>query len=78
MVMIATEQRRTSDISAAERELRVQLAAAYRLADKYGMSELIYTHISLRVPGPTPTGRAARAPPRKYRSSVAARLLSSP
>ena len=27
---------------------------AYRLADKYGMSELIYTHISLRAPGPTP------------------------
>lgn len=44
-----------NEISAEERELRVQLAAAYRLADKYGMSELIYTHISLRVPGPTPT-----------------------
>ena len=54
MVMIATDQRRSSDISAEEREARVQLAAAYRLADKYGMSELIYTHISLRVPGPTP------------------------
>lgn len=36
---------------AQERELRVQLAAAYRVADKYGMSELINTHISLRVPG---------------------------
>ena len=33
-----------------EHELRVQLAAAYRLADKYGMSELINTHISLRLP----------------------------
>jgi ribulose-5-phosphate 4-epimerase/fuculose-1-phosphate aldolase len=31
------------------------MAAADRLADKYSMSELIYTHISLRVPGPTPT-----------------------
>jgi len=38
-----------------ERELRVQLAAAYRLAEKFGMSELTATHISLRVPGPTPT-----------------------
>jgi ribulose-5-phosphate 4-epimerase/fuculose-1-phosphate aldolase len=33
-----------------EHELRVNLAAAYRLADKYGMSELINTHISLRMP----------------------------
>ena len=36
----------------AERALRVQLAAAYRIADHLGWSELIYTHISLRVPGP--------------------------
>ena len=55
MVAIATDQRRTGEISEEERELRIQLAAAYRLADKYEMSELIYTHISLRVPGPTPT-----------------------
>ena len=55
MVAITTDQRRTGQISVEERELRIQLAAAYRLADKYGMSELIYTHISLRVPGPTPT-----------------------
>jgi ribulose-5-phosphate 4-epimerase/fuculose-1-phosphate aldolase len=44
-----------ADPEAVERELRIQLAAAYRLADKFGMSELIATHISLRVPGPTPT-----------------------
>jgi ribulose-5-phosphate 4-epimerase/fuculose-1-phosphate aldolase len=35
-----------------ERRLRVRLAAAYRIADHLGWSELIYTHISLRVPGP--------------------------
>jgi len=52
MEAIATDQRQ---ISAEERESRVQLAAGYRLADKYGMSELIYTHISLRVPGATPS-----------------------
>lgn len=51
MVATATDPRQ---ISQEERELRVNLAAAYRLADKYGMSELINTHISLRVPGPTP------------------------
>ena len=55
MTAIATDHQRTGEISAEERELRIQLAAAYRLADKYGMSELIYTHISLRVPGPKPT-----------------------
>ena len=39
-------------ISPAEWALRVQLAAAYRVADHLGWSELIYTHISARVPGP--------------------------
>jgi ribulose-5-phosphate 4-epimerase/fuculose-1-phosphate aldolase len=38
-------------IDAAERALRVQLAAAYRVAHQLGWSELIYTHISARVPG---------------------------
>jgi ribulose-5-phosphate 4-epimerase/fuculose-1-phosphate aldolase len=36
----------------AEWKLRVQLAAAYRVADRMGWNELIYTHISARVPGP--------------------------
>ena len=36
----------------AEQQLRVQLAAAYRVADFLGWSELIYTHISVRLPGP--------------------------
>ena len=36
----------------AEQQLRVQLAADYRVADHLGWSELIYTHISVRVPGP--------------------------
>ena len=39
-------------IEAAEWALRVQLAAAYRVADHLGWAELIYTHISMRVPGP--------------------------
>ena len=41
-----------SSVSPAEWALRVQLAAAYRVADHLGWSELIYTHISARVPGP--------------------------
>jgi ribulose-5-phosphate 4-epimerase/fuculose-1-phosphate aldolase len=35
-----------------EHELRVQLAAAYRLVDHFGWTELIYGHLTVRVPGP--------------------------
>lgn len=35
-----------------EWELRVQLAAAYRIIDHLGWSELIWTHTTVRVPGP--------------------------
>jgi ribulose-5-phosphate 4-epimerase/fuculose-1-phosphate aldolase len=41
-----------SSMTAEERNLRVRLAAAYRIVDHLGWSELIYTHISVRVPGP--------------------------
>jgi hypothetical protein len=39
-------------VSAEEWQLRVDLAAAYRLVDLYGWSDLVFTHISARVPGP--------------------------
>ena len=35
----------------AERQVRQDLAAAYRLVAHYGMDDSIYTHISARVPG---------------------------
>jgi ribulose-5-phosphate 4-epimerase/fuculose-1-phosphate aldolase len=35
-----------------ERELRIQLAAAYRLLDKFKMTDLLSTHLSVRLPGP--------------------------
>ena len=38
----------------AERAIRVNLAACYRLAAHFRMTDLIYTHISARVPGPEP------------------------
>ena len=41
-----------SRVSAAEWQARTDLAACYRLAAHYGWSDLIYTHISVRVPGP--------------------------
>jgi ribulose-5-phosphate 4-epimerase/fuculose-1-phosphate aldolase len=40
-----------SNYAQAEWGLRVQLAAAYRIAHHLGWTELIYTHISARVPG---------------------------
>ena len=38
----------------AEWAVRVNLAACYRLAAHFRMTDLIYTHISARVPGPKP------------------------
>ncbi|MFO1352746.1 MAG: class II aldolase/adducin family protein [Gammaproteobacteria bacterium] len=46
------QTRRPSRFSAEEWQLRVQLAACYRIFDYLGWIELIYNHISLRLPGP--------------------------
>lgn len=43
---------RPNDISPEEWEVRVDLAAAYRLVDMLGWSDGIGTHISARIPGP--------------------------
>jgi ribulose-5-phosphate 4-epimerase/fuculose-1-phosphate aldolase len=43
--------RKPRDIPDDEWAARVQLAAAYRLTAKFGLTDLIYTHISTRVPG---------------------------
>ena len=40
------------EMSEAEWQARVDLAAAYRLVAHYGWDDLIFTHLSLRVPGP--------------------------
>ncbi|MEO6033442.1 MAG: class II aldolase/adducin family protein [Burkholderiaceae bacterium] len=42
---------RPARFAAEEWDARVQLAAAYRIFDHLGWTELIYNHISLRVPG---------------------------
>lgn len=39
-------------VGAEEWQLRCDLAAAYRLVALYGWSDLIFTHISARLPGP--------------------------
>jgi ribulose-5-phosphate 4-epimerase/fuculose-1-phosphate aldolase len=39
-------------VSDAERKARVELAAAYRIFDMLGWTEMIFNHITVRVPGP--------------------------
>ena len=41
-----------STMEAAEWNVRVQLAACYRLVALHGWDDLVFTHISARVPGP--------------------------
>lgn len=42
---------RQSQVSAEEWQLRVDLAAAYRLIALFGWDDLIFTHLSARLPG---------------------------
>jgi ribulose-5-phosphate 4-epimerase/fuculose-1-phosphate aldolase len=50
MASVATME--TAAMAPGEREARVDLAAAYRLVALYGWDDLIFTHLSARVPGP--------------------------
>lgn len=55
MNMSASEMKRSNVrelVSAEEWQVRVDLAAAYRLVAHYGWDDLVFTHISARVPGP--------------------------
>jgi ribulose-5-phosphate 4-epimerase/fuculose-1-phosphate aldolase len=45
-------QGREIPLTDAERAARIELAAAYRIFDHLGWTELIFNHITLRVPGP--------------------------
>ncbi|HLJ64252.1 MAG TPA: class II aldolase/adducin family protein [Stellaceae bacterium] len=51
MSMRAERRPTNAPLSEAERKVRVELAACYRLAQREGWDELIYNHISARVPG---------------------------
>jgi len=48
----ANEQSVRHLVSDEEWKLRVDLAATYRLVAHYGWDDMIFTHISVRVPGP--------------------------
>lgn len=39
------------EVGPEEWQARVELAACYRLVDAYGMTDLIYNHITARIPG---------------------------
>ena len=49
--MNALSATRQAAMDAAEWEARIALAACYRMVARLGMDDLIYNHISLRVPG---------------------------
>jgi len=49
---VAAQVAKNPKWSPQETKLRIELAAAYRLTAKFGMDDLIYTHLSARVPGP--------------------------
>lgn len=42
---------RAKTLTEAESSTRVELAACYRLVARFGMTDLIYNHISARIPG---------------------------
>jgi len=50
--IMTAERPSGAQISQAEWDARVKLAAAYRLVDYYGWTEQIYGHLTARVPGP--------------------------
>jgi len=55
MTAMTTTTKRTirpTDTTSAEWEARIELAACYRIFAHLGWTELIYNHITLRLPGP--------------------------
>ncbi len=49
---MAAESSVRDQVSAEEWQLRIDLAACYRLIALYGWDDLVFTHVSARVPGP--------------------------
>ena len=52
MTMDETTLTAPSTVSEQEWQQRVDLAACYRLVALYGWDDMVFTHISARVPGP--------------------------
>ncbi|MBW0148317.1 class II aldolase/adducin family protein [Marinobacter arenosus] len=47
-----TQRTNTDTLNKAEWQVRTELAAAYRLVALFGWDDLVFTHLSARVPGP--------------------------
>jgi ribulose-5-phosphate 4-epimerase/fuculose-1-phosphate aldolase len=52
----AARPARELPMTEAERKARIELAACYRIFDLLGWTEMIFNHITLRVPGPAVEG----------------------
>jgi ribulose-5-phosphate 4-epimerase/fuculose-1-phosphate aldolase len=52
----STKRAADAPMTEAERKARVELAACYRIFDMLGWTEMIFNHITLRVPGPAVEG----------------------
>ncbi|SFL98092.1 class II aldolase/adducin family protein [Marinobacter zhejiangensis] len=50
--MSGTTDNNTNALAKAEWQVRTELAAAYRLVAHFGWDDLVFTHLSARVPGP--------------------------
>jgi len=50
--MNAPQKSMREQVTAEEWQLRVELAACYRAVAMYGWDDLVFTHISARIPGP--------------------------
>ena len=50
--MTTNEPSTEQDLRKAEGQVRTELAAAYRLVALFGWDDLVFTHLSARVPGP--------------------------
>lgn len=49
---VVVQDNRPNAIGEDEWAVRLDLAAAYRLVDHFGMSQLVFNHITAKVPGP--------------------------
>ncbi|MDK2768947.1 class II aldolase/adducin family protein [Sphingomonas koreensis] len=49
-LLVRADRRRTSGMNPIERDTRIALAACYRLIARYGMTDLIFNHITARIP----------------------------
>ena len=49
---MSTTAQHPSSMTPEERQVRIDLAAAYRLVAMFGWDDLVFTHLSARVPGP--------------------------